>query len=390
MNKIAIEKLKRGLSKPQIIKNKIKQRFKFLGLDYRWGKGYSFLPTVIFHSPTLRCNISCIYCNIPQESQRVRIDGARHYAEELEWEKMDQVLENYSFFKPNVNISGGEPLLYPHIIKMLRKLALEKNLCVNLSTNGVLLADIADEILNSGITSLIISIDGIGEQHDKATMKGTFGRVMNGIDRVKILLSRSNGLYLNLVSISVINQHNYMNLLELVKELHKMGFKKIQLHHRGFDQGYLVEKHNRVYDDPLLYKGWIHGGITAEEQNKLIDVDILYHNLREVERFAEAKGIYLNIVPNLTKEVMERLYQEPSQLKPIGNGCKILWHVAYIMPNGQVFPSLWCFFHPLGSLLESRFCKIWNNEEYRKIRRYLVKEGYFDICGVCLISHGAC
>jgi radical SAM protein with 4Fe4S-binding SPASM domain len=134
------------------------------------------------------CNLRCAHCYREEQRQD------EMPFEEAKRRVVDQVLDAAPRMKalPNLALSGGEPLLYPHLFPLLDYLRDEagrgRNFSVLLLTNGTLLepemvARLADYYpLLSGIQ---VSLDGgSAEVHDAIRGPGTFYRSLAGLRRV--------------------------------------------------------------------------------------------------------------------------------------------------------------------------------------------------------------
>ena len=98
----------RGIKYPSIVANLLKNRIKATGLDYHWGKGYSFPPINIYHNLTFRCNLHCIFCDYQKQSRLIHFPNEkRAITEELSWPELRSVIDNYAVIRPNVILSGG-------------------------------------------------------------------------------------------------------------------------------------------------------------------------------------------------------------------------------------------------------------------------------------------
>ena len=101
--------------------------------------------------PTMNCNLACEYCYIcidaPSEFPTLSADKWMHVIEKLHAEGLE-----------SINITGGEPLLYPDILKII-KFAKSLGIRVALLTNGTLL-DKYDGLFDL-IDHAIVSLDGL-------------------------------------------------------------------------------------------------------------------------------------------------------------------------------------------------------------------------------------
>lgn len=139
-------------------------------------------------SITDRCNYRCVYC-------RTGTNGAA-YAE-LPFEdylRMARVLVALGITK--IRLTGGEPLLRKGIVEFVRELAKLRTVTgrkpeIALTTNGHLLAEIAQPLKDAGLDRVTVSMDAVDpERFARIT------RVRNGYDSVLagVRASRSSGL----------------------------------------------------------------------------------------------------------------------------------------------------------------------------------------------------
>jgi cyclic pyranopterin phosphate synthase len=86
-----------------------------------------------------------------------------------------------------VRLTGGEPLVRKDICQLIRDLRVIKGLKeITLTTNGILLESMADELKNSGLDRINISLDTLDpEKYRKITRGGDLGRVLKGIEAVQ-------------------------------------------------------------------------------------------------------------------------------------------------------------------------------------------------------------
>ena len=138
------------------------------------------LPKVIFFNVTTRCNMHCVMCDVGKgnkESQFYKnlAGEGKHF--DFDIDNALKFLNDVIKYKPLVVICATEPLLYKDIHKFIKILS-KKGLYVDMLTNGYLLKEHAQHLVNNGLSSIHISIDGIGELHDKIRgMTGCFSKI---------------------------------------------------------------------------------------------------------------------------------------------------------------------------------------------------------------------
>jgi len=140
-------------------------------------------------SITDRCNYKCVYCRTGNEGA---LYGDLPFAVYL---RMARVLTELGIQK--VRITGGEPLLRKGVVEFVRDLAKlrtthEEELDIALTTNGHLLADMAQSLKDAGLRRVTVSMDAVDpERFARIT------RVPDGYDNVLagIRASRRVGLW---------------------------------------------------------------------------------------------------------------------------------------------------------------------------------------------------
>ena len=140
------------------------------------GREMSYLRLAV----TDRCNLRCTYC-MPAE-------GIAYLPEKklLSWEEMLRivhVLNQLGIRK--VRITGGEPFVRPVLMDFLQELAKIENLEICLTTNGVLLENHLDSLLNLGIKNVNLSLDSLdSERFFKITRRNDFDQVYQNLMRM--------------------------------------------------------------------------------------------------------------------------------------------------------------------------------------------------------------
>ena len=109
-------------------------------------------------SVTDRCNYKCVYCRTGNEGA---LYGDLPFADYL---RMARVLVELGIQK--VRITGGEPLLRKGVIDFVRQLAKLRttdgdDLDIALTTNGHLLADMAQPLKDAGLRRVTVSMDAV-------------------------------------------------------------------------------------------------------------------------------------------------------------------------------------------------------------------------------------
>ncbi len=141
----------------------------------------SLLPSYLSLNPTRRCNLRCRMC-IQHRHSPVRLPDLPWYQpdKELPLEAWIALFEEVTAWRPVLFITGGEPLLYSHILDFIEE-AKKRRLVVHLQTNGILLEKVADHLVELGVDMVTVSLDGPPPVHDFIRGQGTFERSSRGL-----------------------------------------------------------------------------------------------------------------------------------------------------------------------------------------------------------------
>lgn len=129
-------------------------------------------------SLTDRCNLRCVYC-MPREGL-----AWQPRAEQLSVEEILRVVETAaSGGVTRVRLTGGEPLVHPQVVQIVRGIASIRGIEeVSLTTNAMLLERLAQPLADAGLKRVNISLDSLdAEKFRRITRGGDLNRVWKGI-----------------------------------------------------------------------------------------------------------------------------------------------------------------------------------------------------------------
>ena len=164
-------------------------------------------------SVTDRCNLRCSYC-MP-EAEYVWLPRQ----DLLQFEEMSTLVD--VFIRAGVDrvrLTGGEPLLrrdLPELIRMIARKPAIRDLA--LTTNGVMLAEHARALHDSGLHRITISLDTLNPERFRAmTRFDSLAQVLAGIDEAARYF---DGVKLDAVIIRGTNEDELVPLLEYAKRV---------------------------------------------------------------------------------------------------------------------------------------------------------------------------
>lgn len=164
-------------------------------------------------SLTDRCNLRCVYC-MPHEGLQWQ---AR--TDQLSAEEIARVVESAARRGvTRVRLTGGEPLVYPHIVEIVRRIASIHNIEeVSLTTNAMLLERLAQPLADAGLKRVNISLDSFdADKFRRITRGGEIDRVWRGIAAAE--RARLAPLKLNTVIVRGLNADELPALARLTME----------------------------------------------------------------------------------------------------------------------------------------------------------------------------
>jgi cyclic pyranopterin phosphate synthase len=186
-------------------------------------------------SITDRCNFRCTYC-MPAEGMQWL-----PRSEVLTYEEIARIaavcVGNYGF--EAIRITGGEPLVRAHVVRCIEMLG-ELGVDLALTTNGVMLPELAHDLANAGLRRVNISLDSLRRERFLAlTRRDELGRVLAGIDA-----ALDAGLFpvkINAVVMRGVNDDEVVDLAAFGRE-RGVGMRFIEFMPLDADQGWSFEQ----------------------------------------------------------------------------------------------------------------------------------------------------
>ncbi|MCF7858708.1 MAG: SPASM domain-containing protein [Candidatus Cloacimonetes bacterium] len=279
--------------------------------------------------PTNICNLKCPLCptgngTLKRAKGFMKLDTFKKIIDDIHETAIMVVLWNQ-----------GEPYLNKEFSKMV-KYASDKGLFTLVSTNGNI-DYAAKDIINSGLDSMIISVDGATQKtYNKYRVNGELEKVLTNIN-------------------------------EIVKTKKQLKKKNPLLRWQ-----FLVMKHNeRELED-------------IKQMSSDLGVDVL--ELKSIQIYS--KDDINNFLPQNPKYRRYKVNGENFKLKfGIKNRCRRLWTNAVINWDGEV--AICCFDkdgeYKIGNVISTNLTKLWKNDKMRKVRDQILKDRYqIPICRNCL------
>jgi MoaA/NifB/PqqE/SkfB family radical SAM enzyme len=317
----------------------------------------------VYIEPTNRCNLECLTCirNVWDEPLGM-----------MQWETFEWIMDGIQAFEPIPTIffgGFGEPFVHPEIIEMIRK-AKDLGAAVELITNGILLTeDISEQLIETGLDVLWISIDGVKpESYADVRLGATLPNVLENLDS---LLKRRDLAIRTKPQVGIAFVAMKRNIQELPDLLTMGVLKGIELFSISNVLAYTAElKEEVMYERTLIEGSYQSASRTAEISFPRMDVS-------NQTLAAYQKAIQNNYHFRMSGNEVDRTVNKcPFLLK---GSTSIRW-------DGEISPCLpllhthECYLgkrlrrsraYSFGNILDSSLAELWNNPGYIALRQRL-------------------
>lgn len=165
-------------------------------------------------SITDRCNLGCFYCLPRRDWQKLPAPEIMRYEELLQ---AARIAVKMGIRK--IRVTGGEPLVRRGVVDFVRALHRVPGLTeVCLTTNGLLLAEMAHDLYATGLRHLNLSLDSLKpERYREITGRDNFNDVMAGLRRALDL--GFHPIKINCVVLNNLNDDELLDFARLARDL---------------------------------------------------------------------------------------------------------------------------------------------------------------------------
>lgn len=200
-------------------------------------------------SLTSLCNMACVYCVTP---------GIVHVANKEtplttnEYLSIIEKIHTHVGLK-TIRLTGGEPLLFNEIPLLIKGIVALGITDIKLTTNGLRLSAMLDELVDAGLKSINISLDALDPTIFRSITKVQNIRLV--LDAIDNAVQKRLEVKINTVVLKGVNDHQIIPLLEYASsrnisirflELMKMGYLHYNESDYFFGMDEIVEKISSV------------------------------------------------------------------------------------------------------------------------------------------------
>lgn len=288
------------------------------------------IPLCVGIHITPRCNFNCIYCYGGYATKNME-----EFSTKQIFDLIDELKKRGTLW---ITLTGGEPLIREDIEAIIDKIKKKEIIC-SINTNGSLICKKIEAVKK--LDFVTVSLDGDETANDMNRGRGTFKRIMEGIECL-----RKNKIFFD--ATAVLTKFNLNSVDTLIDLAEAMGF--------------LVE-FNFLQDQNIDY----------QDQSSFFveDEDIRYILKKLIESKKERRPIYYTVRSRryaLTWPVSYKkkiIFEDIFGFKPVS--CYMGRLMCHIDSDGKVYPCNQLIGRfPALNFLEEGFGKCWDNLRDKK------------------------
>ena len=327
------------------------------------------IRTVVFEL-TYRCNLCCPSCWFYGDHGIFRSGGAEPGAS-MTTDQAKLALDRLAGFRPLVNFTGGEPLLRNDFLDIVEH-ASARGLPSSVNTNGTLLDRFdTGRLLESGLISINVSLDGLGERQDRSRGKKCFDDIRRNLE---LLVARKRSALPLLKINSTVNNFNFDRLDETAQFAEDLGLDVFQVQHQWYLSRTDAEAHERAFRGSLGEAcPFVHGYVSNAHEE--IRPDVLADQIRRLK--ARRGRLRVECFPDFSPAEAAAYYSDAYEPDLV---CRNPLRSLFIKPDGHVMP---CLDYIVGNILESPIEDILRGERYRAFVGALGTCGRWPGCKRC-------
>jgi len=325
--------------------------------------------------PTVFCYHRCPYCDLRQDYYREMISGRKqalslaadsqpgrrpnpgHMPLDLALRTIDEAA---ALGMEELQLSGGDPLLYPHLTEVIRAAKRHPGVFVLMNSVGTgVTVDKAHQIIEAGLGAWNFSVDTLDPAlYERLRgIKGALPTIMKAIRTVRMAGSTYPGFRINYLT--VITRHNFRGLPGLVAHCVETGIASI----------YLMNVYGDTAGRSLL----------TEDEIREFRSEIVPHMLAVLREMDTPQ-----IVQDNAAEVLASFYSAENpdssyargiywpDMDSVREACRVPNYYTLIEPDGRALPC--CLVEishqgEVGNVMNRPLADVWAGQDFERFRR---------------------
>ncbi|WP_434444006.1 radical SAM protein [Lentzea sp. E54] len=347
------------------------------------------LPQEISLQLTYKCNLRCTHCYQWNEQGFFRDFSVQQQRTELDITIIEDVLRMTAPLRSKLFLWGGEPLMhsgFSEVAALVERYPRTVNMC----TNGLLFKRNMEHLLRIGENlNLLVSLDGLGEDHEALRGKGTFKRTMENI-RTMLDLKRS-GAWDGELSLSCMVSHVTVGkMYEFMEWAEELGVNTVYFQFPWFISPEVAEAMDRLYDEAFAWLNPATGTKkpTWHSYTYRLPPEQLPVLRESMARLAARQWrVRVRYQPQLEADEVADFILGTSRPAQHRNKCLAVSNRMEVHADGNVSS---CKFFPefvVGNLYDTPAAELWQSPSFREIRKIMSANGMMPVCSKCILLY---
>lgn len=347
------------------------------------------LPREISVQLTYKCNLRCVHCFQWSEDGFFQDFSHAKAQTEIPPALVADLLAFTEPVKAKVFLWGGEPLMHSRFGEIAELLAQHER-TVNMCTNGLLLERNAEHLLRIGDRlNLLVSLDGLGADHDALRGRGTFERTVRNLE---FMLERQRaGEFGGEISLScMVSDATAPHLYSFMEWAEERGVNTVYFQFPWYISPEAAEAMDELYTEHF---GWLNPPApgakgTWHSYNYRLSAEqtaLVQESMRALSgRVWNSRIRYQPQVGVEDAPAFLRGDTEPAQGR---RQCLAISNRMEVHADGKVSS---CKFFPefvIGDLHEAGAEAIWRSEDFRRVRAVLHGTNLMPVCSKCILLY---
>lgn len=331
------------------------------------------------------CNLTCRECWMygDSASESTWLEEVKRDQVSLDmWTGLVDELAAGADGKVYLTIMGGEPLMHPQLVELVRLAKTRLPDCnLDMSTNATLLPRFADDLVEAGIDDVYVSIDGPNpEINNPIRGRNSFERAIAGLRSLQEA-SRRAGRGPNIALNFVVTGMNYEYLPDMVRLAEQEGVTELTVGLASYFTKEEGKASRAAFEDvtgrPFL--SW--AGYCNEHQHANIVPERLEELLDEAVKLSPTVEVL--IAPTrYDSRAKSKFFTKDWRAIVRDNTCVKLWAQTTVLPNGDVISCTTFSDTVMGNVRGSSLREVFHGDTYARMRD-TIRQGLQPICHRC-------
>jgi MoaA/NifB/PqqE/SkfB family radical SAM enzyme len=337
----------------------------------------AFCPTTVVIVVNGDCNAKCKMCDFGTRPQNSFSYNYIRDKSPMELSLLKKIIEQIPLRKTDLWFMATEPLLYKDL-PLAISYATKRGIRTHVTTNGLLLEDMARALVDSGIYRINVSIDGPARINDFVRgVPGGFDAALKGIEKVLQIKRQENKRFPTVGVNCCMSEYNAGHLIELIENLKGVDIDYLHFNHLQFITQEMASRQN------LQTKGFDFTALGVSQTDpRRLDTNKLKEQINRINKIY--KDARIDFLPKINSRDIDRFYSQPERFIRGFHRCYYPWRFLHVLPNGDVIVAYRCFSGSMGNLKDNKLSEIWNGERFRGFRRFIrASGGALGVCSRC-------